>query len=184
MKRLSWADSHPLTADYYDNEWGRRSGEQYLFEMLVLESFQAGLSWLTVLKKRSVIAASFDQFDIDKIAHYSDEDIERIMKTPDMIRHRLKITSTIRNAQVFREVQQSFGSFKDYLLSFTAGQTVIKAYSHESDIPVQSELSRTVSQDMKKRGFKFIGPVIIYTYLSAVGIIQDLIEEDEDDEVS
>ncbi|GGB06605.1 DNA-3-methyladenine glycosylase I [Macrococcus hajekii] len=184
MVRPKWADSHPLMADYYDNEWGRRGDDQYLFEMLILEGFQAGLSWLTILKKRSIITAALHDFDVGQLAMYKEEDIVRLMQAPGMIKHRLKISSITTNAQTFQKVQEECGSFEQYLLSFTAGELVIHTYACEEDVPISTELSQMISRDMKKRGFKFVGPVIIYTYLSAVGIIQDIIEEDDKDAVS
>lgn len=178
MKRMSWADSHPLMTRYYDEEWGQVShDDRYLFEMLILEGFQAGLSWMTVLKKRKTIQQAFSGFDVDEIVTYDKEKIETILNIEDMIKHRLKVESVVTNAAAFKNVQQTFGSFDRYLWSFTDGKVIQTHCAAESDIPVQSALSIQVSKDLKKRGFKFVGPVTTYTYLSAVGIIQDIIKD-------
>lgn len=163
---------------YYDEEWGQVShDDRYLFEMLILEGFQAGLSWMTVLKKRKTIQQAFSGFDVDEIVTYDKEKIETILNIEDMIKHRLKVESVVTNAAAFKNVQQTFGSFDRYLWSFTDGKVIQTHYAAESDIPVQSALSIQVSKDLKKRGFKFVGPVTTYTYLSAVGIIQDIIKD-------
>lgn len=172
--RFSWADSHPLMAEYYDNEWGIPSHDDtYLFEMLVLEGMQAGLSWLTILKRREGMRAALDQFDYQKIAKYEVDDFNRLMTSDAMIKNKLKIGSIINNAQKFIETQQEFGSFDRYIWSFTDFKPVITYFEEESLVPADNALSQQISKDLKKRGFKFVGPVIIYGFLGAIGIIQD-----------
>lgn len=172
--RFTWADSHPLMADYYDNEWNIVSHDDtYIFEMLVLEGMQAGLSWLTILKRREGMRAALDQFDYKKIAAYKEEDFNRLMKTDAMIKNKLKVNSIINNAQKFIEVQQEFGSFDHYIWSFTDFRPVITYFEREGLVPTDNALSQQISRDLKKRGFKFVGPVIIYGFLGAIGIIQD-----------
>lgn len=172
--RFSWADSHPLMAEYYDNEWGIPSHDDtYLFEMLVLEGMQAGLSWLTILKRREGMRAALDQFDYQKIAKYEADDFDRLMTSDTMIKNKLKIGSIINNAQKFIEIQQEFGSFDRYIWSFTDFKPVITYFEEESLVPADNALSQQISKELKKRGFKFVGPVIIYGFLGAIGIIQD-----------
>lgn len=172
--RFTWADSHPLMAEYYDNEWGSVShDETYLFEMLVLEGMQAGLSWLTILKRREGMRQALHNFDYKIIAAYSDDDFNRLMHDDAMIKNKLKINSIINNAQRFIEVQEAFGTFDQYIWSFTDFEPVITYYDNESLVPTDNALSQRISKDLKKRGFKFVGPVIIYGYLSAIGIIQN-----------
>lgn len=171
--RFSWADSHPLMQAYYDNEWGKAShDERYLFEMLVLEGMQAGLSWLTILKRREGMREALHNFDYKIIANYTEDDFKRLMTTDAMIKNKLKIKSIINNAQCFIAVQKEFGSFDQYIWSFTE-QPVVTYYTNEKDVPADNELSRAVSKDLKKRGFKFVGSVIIYGYLGAIGVIDD-----------
>ncbi|WP_414044035.1 DNA-3-methyladenine glycosylase I [Macrococcus animalis] len=172
--RFKWADSHPLMAEYHDAEWGIEShDETYLYEMLVLEGMQAGLSWLTILKKREGIRQALNQFDYEIIAKYGEDDFNRLMHTDTMIKNKLKINSIIINAQKFIEVQQEFGSFDRYIWSFTNFEPVITYFEDESLVPTDNELSQRISKDLKRRGFKFVGPVIIYGFLSAIGVIQD-----------
>ncbi|WP_414047608.1 DNA-3-methyladenine glycosylase I [Macrococcus equi] len=172
--RFSWADSHPLMSDYYEYEWGKPSHDDtYLFEMLILEGMQAGLSWLTILKRREGIRQALNQFDYHKIATYSENDINRLMHTDAMIKNKLKINSIINNAQRFLEVQNEYGSFDQYIWSFTDDEPVVTYFDDESYVPAQNLLSQRISKDLKRRGFKFVGPVIVYGFLSAIGMIQD-----------
>ncbi|WP_414054343.1 DNA-3-methyladenine glycosylase I [Macrococcus equi] len=172
--RFSWADSHPLMSDYYECEWGKPSHDDtYLFEMLILEGMQAGLSWLTILKRREGIRQALDQFDYHKIAAYSEDDINRLLHTDEMIKNKLKINSIINNAQRFLEVQNEYGSFDQYIWSFTDDEPVVTYFDDESYVPAQNLLSQRISKDLKRRGFKFVGPVIVYGFLSAIGMIQD-----------
>lgn len=173
MKRMKWANKHPLLAQYYDDEWCREShDDRYLFEMLILEGFQAGLSWLTILKKREIMQSAFNEFDVDKIVKYDEEKLNSILKMPGMIKNRLKISSVVTNAHAFKAVQQEFGSFDRYIWSFT-DSPLIQYFEDEQAVPAKNGLSEQISKDLKKRGFKFTGPVIVYSYLNAIGIIQD-----------
>ncbi|WP_254250189.1 DNA-3-methyladenine glycosylase I [Macrococcus equipercicus] len=173
MTRFSWADAHPLLTEYYDTEWGRPVfADRLLFELLILEGFQAGLSWLTVLKKRKTMQIAFSGFEVAEIVKYDDNTLNTILDIPDMIKHRAKVESVVTNARAFQKVQQEFGSFSDYIWAFV-DEPVVRYYEREADVPVKDELSEAVSRDLKKRGFKFIGPVVSYSYLSAIGMIQD-----------
>ncbi len=168
IKRCSWAGDDEIYIRYHDEEWGVPThDDKELFEMLVLESFQAGLSWITILKKRENFRKAFDDFDVEKVASYGEEKVEELRQDAGIIRHKGKITSAINNAEIFIEIQEEFGSFDDYIWSFTDGE-VIKA-----EFKTESELSKEISKDLKKRGMKFVGPTIIYSYLEAIGIIDN-----------
>lgn len=167
-KRCSWATSDEVYIKYHDEEWGVPThDDRELFEFLVLESFQAGLSWITILKKRENFKEAFDDFDVVKVAGYDDAKINELRENQGIIRHKGKITSAINNAQVFIEIQKEFGSFDKYIWSFTDGNIIKAEYLTES------ELSKSISKDLKKRGMKFVGPTIIYSYLEAIGIIDN-----------
>ena len=167
-KRCSWATSDEVYIKYHDEEWGVPThDDRELFEFLVLESFQAGLSWITILKKRENFKEAFDDFDVVKVAGYDDVKVEELRENEGIIRHKGKITSAINNAQVFIEIQKKFGSFDKYIWGFTDGKVIKAEYLTES------ELSKAISKDLKKRGMKFVGPTIIYSYLEAVGIIDN-----------
>lgn len=166
--RCSWAGPDEIYIRYHDEEWGiptHDDGE--LFEMLVLESFQAGLSWITILKKRQNFKKAFDDFDVEKVAGYGESKISELLENEGIIRHKGKIASAINNAQVFIEIQKEFGSFDSYIWSFTDGEIIKAEYLTESD------LSKDISKDLKKRGMKFVGPTIIYSYLESIGIIDN-----------
>ncbi|QEA59205.1 DNA-3-methyladenine glycosylase I [Leuconostoc koreense] len=178
LKRCSWVDNYPasdMMTVYHDKEWGQPNqySDEELFELLTLEIFQAGLSWETSLKRRLGMNHAFLSFDIDLVSKMTDDDIERLKHDPNIISNRLKITSTIHNAQVIRQIRQQKGSFSDYMWSFTDGQIINHHIVSGDEIPSQNELSQQVTKDMKKQGFKFIGPVIVYSYLQAIGIIND-----------
>lgn len=167
-KRCSWATDDEVYMKYHDEEWGVPThNDRELFEFLVLESFQAGLSWITILKKRENFKKAFDDFDVVKVAGYDDAKINELRENQGIIRHKGKITSAINNAQVFIEIQKEFGSFNKYIWSFTDGNIIKAEYLTES------ELSKSISKDLKKRGMKFVGPTIIYSYLEAIGIIDN-----------
>lgn len=166
--RCSWAGSDEIYIKYHDEEWGIPThDDRELFEMLVLESFQAGLSWITILKKRQNFKKAFDDFDVEKVAAYDESKISELLENEGIIRHRGKITSAINNAQVFIEIQKEFGSFDSYIWSFTDGEIIKAEYLTESD------LSKDISKDLKKRGMKFVGPTIVYSYLESIGIIDN-----------
>lgn len=166
-KRCFWCNlDNDLYVKYHDEEWGVVNfDERYLFEMLVLESFQAGLSWETVLNKREAFRLAYDNFDVDKVAAYDEQKIEELKNNKDIIRHSLKIKSSINNAIVFKEIQQEFGSFHNYLKNFIPSSVIYE--NHRTTSPLSDELSA----DLKKRGMKFIGSTIIYSYLQAIGVI-------------
>ena len=167
-QRCEWAGSDEIYIKYHDEEWGMPThDDKELFEMLVLESFQAGLSWITILKKRENFRKAFDDFDVVKVANYDDDKVEELRSNEGLIRHKGKITSAINNAQVFIEIQKEFGSFDEYIWGFTDGN-IIKA-----EFLTESELSKSISKDLKKRGMKFVGPTIIYSYLESIGVIDN-----------
>lgn len=167
--RCNWAtDVEEIYIKYHDEEWGVPThDDRELFEFLVLESFQAGLSWITILKKRDNFKKAFDNFDVVKVANYDKNKINELRENTGIIRHKGKITSAINNAQIFIEIQKEFGSFDDYIWGFTDGKVIKAEYLTES------ELSKTISKDLKKHGMKFVGPTIIYSYLEAIGIIDN-----------
>lgn len=167
-QRCNWAGNDEIYIRYHDEEWGVPThDDRELFEMLVLESFQAGLSWITILKKRENFRKAFDEFDVVKVASYDDDKVEELRLNEGIIRHKGKITSAINNAKVFIEIQKEFGSFDKYIWSFTNGE-IIKA-----EFLTESDLSKTISKDLKKRGMKFVGPTIIYSYLESIGVIDN-----------
>ncbi len=172
MKRCSWVDEKSeIYVKYHDEEWGvPKYDDHELFELLILESFQAGLSWITVLKKREAFRKAFDNFDINKIINYDENKINELMSNADIIRCRRKITATINNAKIYTEIQKEFGSFSNYLWSFTDNK-IIKNTTGE--MIVSSPLSDKISKDLKKRGMKFVGTIIIYSYLQAAGVVDD-----------
>ena len=167
-KRCSWVSEEEVYIRYHDDEWGVPThDDRELFEMLVLESFQAGLSWITILKKRENFKRAFDDFDVEKVAGYGEDKINELRENKEIIRHKGKIASAITNAKVFIEIQEEFGSFDEYIWSFTDGNIIKAEYLTESD------LSKAISKDLKKRGMKFVGPTIIYSYLESIGIIDN-----------
>ncbi|MCR5002317.1 MAG: DNA-3-methyladenine glycosylase I [Lachnospiraceae bacterium] len=180
MGYCTWAGMNELNKVYHDTEWGIPVHEdRKMFEHLILECMQCGLSWYMMLKKRDVFRKCFDDFDFDRIAEYDDSDIDRIMNTEDMIRSPRKIAAVINNARCFRRVREEFGTFCDYLWAYSDGKTILYT-GHNKDIakiPVSNGLSRRISKDLKKRGFKYVGEITIYSHLQACGIIND---HDED----
>lgn len=171
-KRCTWVNlKNPLYVSYHDTEWGvPHYDDEYMFEFLVLESFQAGLSWECVLNKREAFRRAFDNFDYKKISNYDEKKINELYNDSGIIKNKLKINATINNAKIFIKIQKEFGSFSNYLWSFTDGE-IIK--NMDDKFVTISALSDTVSNDLKKRGMKFVGSTIIYSYLQAVGIIND-----------
>lgn len=173
-KRCQWAEVSDLDREYHDNEWGVPvHSDQQLFESLILEGAQAGLSWSTILKKREGYRLLFDGFDVEKIVKYDQDKVEALMLDARIVRHRLKINSVITNAQAFIKIQQEFGSFSDYLWSYVDGKPMINKWETMADVPATTELSDKLSKDLKKRGFKFIGSTICYAFLQATGVIDD-----------
>ncbi len=167
-KRCSWVTQDEIYVKYHDDEWAVPThDDKELFEMLVLESFQAGLSWITILKKRENFKNAFDDFDVLKVANYDENKVNELLENEGIIRHKGKITSAVNNANIFIEIQKEFGSFDNYIWGFAEGKTIKAEYLTESD------LSKKISKDLKKRGMKFVGPTIIYSYLESIGIIDN-----------
>lgn len=173
--RCGWCGNDPLYMAYHDNEWGREvTDDKTMFEFLVLESAQAGLSWITILRKRENYRKAFASFDVQKVAKFTEADMERLVKDEGIIRNRLKIKATVTNAQSFIEVQKEFGSFCNYLKSFfPEGKTIVNHWKTLAEVPASTPISDAISKDMKKRGFKFFGTTICYAHLQAVGYIND-----------
>ena len=164
----------PLYLDYHDTEWGVPVFDnRALFEFLVLEGAQAGLSWLTILKKREAYREAFDHFDAQKVANYGEAKIAALLENRGVVRNRLKVTSTVTNAQHFLEVQEKFGSFSAYLWRFVEGEPIINSWRSLEEVPAMTPESDALSQDLKKRGFKFVGSTIMYAYMQAVGMVND-----------
>lgn len=177
--RCGWCGTDPLYVKYHDEEWGRFVNDDHtMFEFLVLESAQAGLSWITILRKRENYRKAFCGFEVDKVAGMTDDDVERLMQDNGIIRNRNKIRSTISNARCYQEVQKEFGSFCNYLQSFLpGGKPVVNHWKTLAEVPASTPLSDAISKDMKKRGFKFFGTTICYAHLQAVGYINDHIAD-------
>ena len=172
--RCEWAGSDPLYFDYHDKEWGvPLHDDSKIFEMLVLEGAQAGLSWLTVLRKRENYRKAFDEFDPEKVAHYDGEKIEQLLANEGIIRNKLKIGSAIQNARAFLEVHKEFGSFDDYIWQFVGGKPIQNSWKNLSELPAQTAESKAMSIDLRKRGFSFVGPTICYAYMQATGMVND-----------
>ena len=173
--RCAWVNlNEPLYQQYHDEEWGIPChDDQKLFEMLVLEGAQAGLSWITVLKKRAAYRAAFDQFNPVKVAHYDEDKIAELMANPGIIRNRLKINAAVQNAKSFLEVQQEFGTFDQYIWGFVGGKPKVNAWKSLREVPPETEESRAMSKDLLKRGFKFVGPTICYAFMQATGMVND-----------
>ncbi|MCW8910660.1 MAG: DNA-3-methyladenine glycosylase I [Gammaproteobacteria bacterium] len=177
MKRCVWAGDDPLYQKYHDEEWGVPSyDDQHLFEMLILEGAQAGLSWITILKKRENYRQAFDNFDAKKIARYSEKKIEKLLLDPGIVRNRLKVNATVTNAKLFLDIQKQQGSFADYIWSFVDGKPIINKWKRHEDIPVTTDESDAMSKALKNRGFKFVGSTICYAYMQAVGMVDDHVE--------
>lgn len=175
--RCGWCESDELYRAYHDREWGVPvHDDRRLFEFLLLESAQAGLSWLTILKKRENYRKAFDGFDPRKIAAYPEEKLEALRNDPGIIRNRRKIESAVGNANCFLKIQAEFGSFDRYLWDFVGGKPVVGRYESIAEVPARTELSDRISADLKKRGFRFLGTVIVYSFLQATGVVNDHID--------
>jgi len=174
MIRCPWCGKDPLYIKYHDEEWGVPvHDDQKHFEFLVLESAQAGLSWLTVLKKRENYRKAMDGFDPVKVSKYGDRKLEELLKNEGIIRNRLKLKAAINNAQRFLEVAEEFGSFDNYIWSFTKNKTIYNRFTKLTELPAKTELSDRISKDLIKRGFKFVGSTIVYAHLQAIGVVSD-----------
>ena len=173
-KRCAWCGNDPLYMAYHDKEWGVPVyDDDKLFEFLILETFQAGLSWITILRKRENFRKAFDNFDYKKIAKYGDDKYESLLQDAGIVRNKLKIKATISNAQAFMEVQKEFGSFSDYIWAFTDGEPIKNGFKSLSEVPATTALSDKLSKDLKKRGFKFVGSTVIYAHMQATGMVND-----------
>lgn len=173
----SWPKGDPLLIKYHDKEWGTPlHNDKKLFEFLILEGFQAGLSWLTILKKRKNFQKAFDRFDFNKVAKYDQRKINSLLKDSGIIRNKLKIESAIINAKAFIEVRKEFGTFNKYIWHFTSGKPIHNRFRSLKEIPARTELSDLISKDLKKRGFKFVGSTIVYAHMQATGMVNDHIK--------
>lgn len=173
-KRCKWAGPEQIYIDYHDREWGVPVyDDRTLFEFLILEGAQAGLSWITILKKRENYRRAFDDFDPKKIAGYDVQKIEELLQDPGIIRNRRKIEGAIENARAFLIIQEEFGSFSRYIWGFVGGKPRVNNWTSTEEIPVQTSESRAMSRDLRKRGFKFVGPTVCYAFMQAVGMVND-----------
>jgi DNA-3-methyladenine glycosylase I len=174
MKRCEWANKNELERSYHDEEWGVAiHDDRSLFEFLILEGAQAGLSWSTILRKREGYRKAFDNFDARKISRYSEADVSRLLANPEIIRNKLKVNATITNARAFLQVQEQFGSFDHYIWQFVDGKSIVNSWKKMTDIPSSSPESEAMSKDLLKRGFKFVGATICYAFMQAVGMVND-----------
>lgn len=176
--RCGWCGSDPLYVDYHDNEWGVPvRDDQTLFEFLILEGAQAGLSWITILRKRENYRRLFDNFDAQKIARYSDKKLDKLLLNPGIIRNRLKVYGARKNARAFLDVQQQHGSFSAYIWDFVDNQPIQNRWQSMREVPATSAVSDALSKDMKKRGFTFVGSTILYAHMQATGMVNDHITD-------
>lgn len=172
--RCQWAGDLPVYIDYHDNEWGRPvHDDNRLFEMLVLEGMQAGLTWITVLKKREAFRQAFDEFDPVKVARYGDKKIQELLENKGIIRNRLKVNAAVTNAKVFLGVQKNYGSFDQFIWAYVDHIPIKNHWEKMEEIPAATPLSNRISKDLKKMGFKFVGPTIIYAFMQATGMVND-----------
>lgn len=172
--RCAWCGNDPLYVEYHDTEWGVPIfNDDKLFEFLILETFQAGLSWITVLRKRENFRKAFDHFDYKKIAQYDEKKFDSLLQNEGIIRNKLKIKATITNAMAFLEVQKEFGSFSKYIWQFIDGKPIKNKYNNMAELPANTVLSDTISADLKKRGFKFVGSTVVYAHMQATGMVND-----------
>lgn len=173
-KRCGWLDGTDIYKAYHDDEWGKPvHDDNKLFEMLTLEAFQAGLMWITILKKRDGFRIAFDNFDPNKVANYDQQKIDELVVNEKIIRHKGKIVATINNAQLFLEIQKQYGSFDKFLWSYVDNKPVLGHYSALNEIPATTEISDRLSKDLKKIGFKFVGSTTIYAFMQATGMVND-----------
>ncbi len=174
IKKCTWALSSPLEERYHDLEWGVPvHDDRLLFEFLILEGAQAGLSWVTILKKREAYKKAFDNFEASVVARYDNDKINSLLANPGIVRNKLKVNAAVINAAAFLDVQQSFGSFDEYIWLFVDGRPFHNAWNSHADIPVSTRISELMSKDLKKRGFKFVGSTICYAFMQATGMVND-----------
>ena len=172
--RCDWCGADPLYCAYHDKEWGVPvRDDRKLFEFLILEGAQAGLSWITILRKRENYRKAFADFDPEKVARFTPKRVEKLLQDPGIIRNRLKVGASVSNARAFLKVQEEVGSFSDYIWAFTDGKPVVNRFKSISDVPPRTKLSDKISDDLKKRGFKFVGSTIIYAHMQATGMVND-----------
>ena len=172
--RCGWCLGDPIYEAYHDEEWGvPLRDERLLFEFLILETFQAGLSWITVLKKRDNFRRAFDNFDYHLVAQYDQHKIDTLLQDSGIIRNKLKVNSAVTNAQLFIALQQEFGSFDTYIWSFVDGKPIKNSWNNYKECPATTEVSDQISKDLKKRGFKFVGSTVIYAFMQAIGMVND-----------
>ncbi len=173
LPRCDWAN-HQLEIEYHDNEWGVPvHDDRLLFEYLLLDAFQAGLSWLTILKKRDNFRKAFDNFDYKRIATYDQKKVDTLLQDEGIIRNKLKINAAIKNARAFMKIQEEFGSFDTYIWGFVEGKTLRNSWSKMADVPAKTSISDAMSMDLKKRGFTFVGSTICYAFMQAAGLVND-----------
>jgi DNA-3-methyladenine glycosylase I len=178
LKKCEWAGDNPLYVDYHDKEWGVPVyDDQKLFEFLILETFQAGLSWITVLRKRDNFRTAFDNFDYKKVALYDKAKISQLLNDEGIIRNRLKIYAAVSNARAFLEIRKEYGTFSKYIWSFTSGKPIINKFKTMMDIPANTGLSDKISKELKKKGFKFVGSTVIYAHMQATGMVNDHVKD-------
>lgn len=178
MKRCEWVNEKELYIKYHDEEWGEPvHDDRLLFEMLTLESAQAGLSWFTILKRRTNYKKAFDNFKVEKIAKYNDDKVSELLNNEGIIRNKLKINATINNAKKFIKIQKEFGSFNKYIWGFVNNKPILNEYESIKEVPAKTKLSEEISKDLKKKGFKFIGPTIVYAFMQAIGMVNDHTKE-------
>ena len=174
MKRCEWARNSDLEAEYHDKEWGVVStDDRHLFEMLILEGAQAGLSWSTILKKRDSYQQAYYGFDPERVARFTKKSVERLLGDPGIVRNRLKVNASIQNAKAYLEIQKEYGSFSEFVWGFVDGAPVVNRWRHLQDIPAETTESQAMSKALKKRGFKFVGPTICYAFMQSVGMVND-----------
>lgn len=172
--RCDWAQKNELMANYHDEEWGKPlHDDQKLFEFLILEGMQAGLSWQTILNKREAFRKAYDNFDVKKVAEYGPEKVDELMSNAGIIRNKMKIDASINNARRFLEIVDEFGSFDRYIWKFLEYQPIVNHFEKLSDLPAKTELSDTISADLKRRGFKFVGSTVVYAHMQATGMVND-----------
>ncbi|PFG11878.1 DNA-3-methyladenine glycosylase I [Bacillus sp. es.036] len=174
VNRCAWVSEEEIYKAYHDQEWGVPvRDDQKLFEMLILEGAQAGLSWITILKRRENYREAFDHFNVQKVAAYGEDKIQELLMNEGIIRNKLKVRGTVKNAKAFLRIQEEFGSFSTYIWAFTENTPILNQWKSIEEVPAETELSKKISKDLKKRGFTFVGPVILYSFMQAVGMVND-----------
>ena len=173
-KRCDWCGTEEIYVDYHNKDWGVPVHDDRLhFEMIILDGAQAGLSWITILKRRESYRKAFDNFDVFKVSRYTDKKIEKLLTNPGIIRNRLKVNSAVQNARSFLKIQKEFGSFDEYIWQFVNHRTIENKWKKMSDLPAKTAQSDAISKDLKKRGFSFVGSTICYAYMQAAGMVND-----------